>query len=251
MATLYPSNCAMSSLQVICASSLLCVTCCWSHPPGCLRPAAGAVSSRGEGRFPCRWSSVGAAGTSEMAVVRQSSPGWITEATCCQQPPLCRCVPVKASAWQQACDLAPNTTPCREARPGVTEPLTGCSPSFHHPLVFASPFSVRFAPSRSHLQPFLQQPFGAVFSFMLQNWNKFISIRRHGDLITFQHVAHLSWKQGEWKSTIRIRVESCCSNCSSRRLQVLDKDPNDSQQTALVGEEKDSSVHKNSSSSEF
>lgn len=86
------------------------------------------------GRFPCRWSSVGAAGMSEMAAVRQSSPGWITEATCCQQPPLCRCVPVKASAWQQACDLAPNTTPRREARPGVTEPLTGCSPSFHHSL---------------------------------------------------------------------------------------------------------------------
>lgn len=57
--------------------------------------------------------------------------GWISEATWCQQLPICCCVPVKASGRQQACDLAPSTTPHREARPGVTDPLTGCS--CHHP----------------------------------------------------------------------------------------------------------------------
>ncbi|KAK5933274.1 hypothetical protein CgunFtcFv8_013768 [Champsocephalus gunnari] len=50
---------------------------------------------------------------------------------------LCAC---EGSAWQQACDLAPSTTPRREARPGVTDPLTGCSPSSLIHSFLTSPF---------------------------------------------------------------------------------------------------------------
>lgn len=96
----------------------------------------------------------------------EAVPGWISEATWCQQLPICHCVPVKASVWQQACDLAPSTTPCREARPGVTDPLTGCSPPTPFPSIIhssSSPFSLDFAPC--HIAPicshFLQQPFCA------------------------------------------------------------------------------------------
>lgn len=90
---------------------------------------------------------------------------WISEATWCQQPSIFHCVPVKALVWQQACDLAPSTTPCWEARPGVTDPLTGSSPSFNSHPFFTSPFYFRLytTPRRSHLQPFLQQqPFCAL-----------------------------------------------------------------------------------------
>lgn len=81
--------------------------------------------------------------------------GWIREATWCQQLPICRCVPVKASAWQQACDLAPSITPRREARPGVTDPLTGCFPFaiVHSLLRFSFFFRLCTMSHSSYLQP--------------------------------------------------------------------------------------------------